>query len=111
MKGKKHSGAHMKKMRHASKMHEEGHKKGGMVKAKKKMKHVGKAEGHKAKHRLDKKARGGSIKEAKGMGRPDAEGMTASSPMSAATKTEKLVEGEKEVMKRGGRLTAAKRKK
>lgn len=121
MKGKKHhDGKHMKMMHHASKHHVEM-KKGGKVK--KKTKHVGKVDGHKSKERLDRPKRGkepvahgyksgGKMMEMSGGTRPHADGMSAASPFSTATKTEKDAEGEKDVaMKKGGRLTAAKRKK
>lgn len=131
MKGKdgKKDGKHMKEMHHASKQHmgKEAHKKGGMVKAKKKAKHVGKVDGMKGKERMDRKKRGGDLpahgyksggKISSGMDGmdtkwPEAGGSSTMKPMSAAAKTEKDVEGEKEAanMKKGGRLTAAKRKK
>jgi hypothetical protein len=115
MKGK--DGKHMKKEHHASKQHVEM-KKGGKIKSSKKAKHVGKVEGHKAKERLDRPKRamggkaGGKMEKMGGGERPYADGMSAASPFSSATKTEKDVEGEKDVaMKKGGRLTADKRKK
>ena len=59
-------------------------KKGGTVKAKKKLKEAVRVEGKKAEKRLDKKSRGGKVE-----GRPKTDGMSAESPMSSASRSDK----------------------
>lgn len=92
-------------------------KKGGMVKGAAKMenkmkapvKKMGKKEmavdGKKSMKRLDKMARGGKS----GGGRPNAEGMSADSPMSTAAKGKKSEDDGPAGYKRGGKLDAKER--